>query len=69
MALLIDDAFLPATPTARPMSDDEFAAFCAEHPDLFFEMTADGEIIVMPPTFSLAGARSASICSQLGQWS
>ena len=35
------------------MTDDEFAAFCAEHPDLNFEMTADGELIVMAPTFPL----------------
>jgi hypothetical protein len=43
MAFVLDDAFLPATLTAHPMTDDEFAAFCAEHPDLFFEMTADGK--------------------------
>jgi len=36
MAFAIDKAFLSATLSARPMSDEEFAAFCAEHPDLFF---------------------------------
>jgi Uma2 family endonuclease len=68
MAFVIDDAFLPATLTAHPMTDDEFAEFCAEHPDLFFEMTAEGEIIVMPPTYSLTGARNAEISVQLGTW-
>jgi len=34
MAFVIDDAFLPATLTAHPMSGAEFSAFCAEHPDL-----------------------------------
>jgi len=34
MAFVIDDAFLPATLSAQPMTDKEFA-FCAEHPDLF----------------------------------
>ena len=38
------------------MTDEEFAQFCAEHPDLFFEMTAEGELIVMPPTFTLTGS-------------
>lgn len=68
MAFVIDDAFLPATLTAHPMTDDEFAGFCAEHPDLFFEMTAEGEIIVMPPTYSLTGARNAKITGQLYAW-
>lgn len=68
MALVIEDAFLPATLTSLPMTDEEFAAFCAEHPDLFFEMTAEGEIIVMPPTFSLTGAQNSEIISQLRNW-
>src|SRR5580700_993987 len=68
MAFMIDDAFLPATLTAPPMTDKEFAGFCAEHPDLFFEMTAEGEIVVMPPNFSLTGAQNLEICKQLGNW-
>jgi Uma2 family endonuclease len=68
MAFTIDEAFLPATLTAHPMTDAEFAEFCAEHPDLFFEMTAEGEIVVMPPNFSLTGARNLEICIQLGSW-
>jgi Uma2 family endonuclease len=68
MAFVIDDAFLPATLTAHPMTDQEFAAFCAEHPDLFFEMTAEGEIIVMPPTYSLTGARNFELAGQLRAW-
>jgi hypothetical protein len=31
MAFVIDDAFLPATLTAPPMTDEEFAEFRAEH--------------------------------------
>ena len=46
------------------MTDEEFAEFCAEHPDLFFEMTSEGEIIVMPPTYTLTGVRNLSIESQ-----
>jgi len=65
---MIDEALLPATLTAPPMTDQQFADFCAEHPDLFFEMTADGEILVMPPNFSLTGARNFAICMQLGHW-
>ncbi len=50
------------------MSDDEFAAFCAEHPDLNFEMTAEAELIVMAPTYSDTGGRNASITAQLFNW-
>jgi Uma2 family endonuclease len=68
MAFVLDDAFLPATLTAPPMTDEEFAVFCDEHPDLFFEMTAEGELIVMPPTYSLTGARNNQIGMQFGIW-
>ena len=69
MPFLINETYLPATLTADPMSDEEFAAFCAEHPDLNFEMTAEGELIVMAPTYSFTGARNSRICGQLDAWS
>ena len=68
MAFLIDEAFLPATLTAPPMTDEEFASFCAEHPDLSFETTSEGELIVMPLTYSLSGARNSEISAQLHIW-
>ena len=68
MPFLIEDAFLPATLTAPPMTDQQFADFCAEHPDLFFEMTAEGVIIIMPPNFSMTGVRNGEITGQLERW-
>jgi len=68
MALVIDDSFLPATLSAPPMTDDEFAAFCAEHPDLMFEMTAEGELLVMAPTSPMTGDRNAEFSWQLRSW-
>ena len=68
MTLALDDAFLPATLAGHPMSDDEFAAFCAEHPDLSFEMSAEGEIIVMPLTSFRTGVRNSKITRQLDVW-
>ena len=68
MPFLISDANLPATLTARPMTDEEFVAFCAEHPDLNIEMTADAELIVMPPTYSDTGASNSEVAVQLGTW-
>lgn len=68
MAFLIDEAYLPATLTVQPMTDQQFADFCGEHPDLFFEMTAEGELLIMPPNFSLAGFRNSAMVSQLDRW-
>jgi len=68
MALVIDDAYLPAVLNGHPMTDDEFAAFCAEHPDLEFEMTAQGEIIAMAPTHSFIGASNFEVAGELRAW-
>lgn len=68
MAFTIGEEFLPAVLRAHPMTDDEFAAFCSEHPDLFFEMTAEGDLIISPPAYSLTGARHNKILRQLEQW-
>jgi len=68
MALLIDESFLPAKLTAPPMNDEQFAAFCSEHPDLRFEITAQGEMLVMAPASLKTGARNARIVQQLANW-
>jgi Uma2 family endonuclease len=68
MAFTIDDTMLPARLTSHPMTDEEFAELCAEHPDLFLEMTAEGELIVMPATHTLTGARNIEILAQLRDW-
>ena len=68
MKFAIDDALLPATLTAHPMSDEEFMAFCQEHPDLNFEMSAEGELIVMAPTHSDTGACNQEVARQLATW-
>lgn len=68
MPFVISDANLPATLTAQPMTDEAFAAFCAEHPDLNFEMSAEGELIIMAPTHGDTGASNSEIGAQLGTW-
>jgi Uma2 family endonuclease len=68
MPLMIDETFLPATLTASPMSDEQFVEFCTQYADYNIEMTADGEILIMPPNYSLTGARNGEIGSQLRGW-
>ena len=50
------------------MSDEQFAEFCARYPDFFIEMTADGEILIMPPNHPLTGMRNTKIDAQLETW-
>jgi Uma2 family endonuclease len=68
MAFLVDEAYLPAILTVGPMTDEAFAQLCAEHPDLELELSADGELSVMPQTYTLTGARNNQISRQLGNW-
>ena len=69
MTFEIDTAFLPATLNCQPMTDEEFEEFCAEHPDLNFEMTEEGELIVMAPAHLDTGHRNLQIAKRLGIWS
>jgi Uma2 family endonuclease len=68
MRFVIDDAFLPVRLTAAPMTDHEFAEFCAQYPDYFIEMSADGELLIMAPNYSRTAAQCAEILRQLGNW-
>jgi hypothetical protein len=68
MAFLVDAAYLPAILTVGPITDEAFAQLCAEHPDLNFELSALGELIIMPPAYTWTGARSGEIMGQLHYW-
>jgi Uma2 family endonuclease len=69
MSLVIEESYLPATLTASLMTDEEFVQFCSGYPDYFIEMSAEGEILIMPPSDWLTSARIHKISQQLGNWS
>ena len=69
MSLVIEEAYLPATLTASLMTDEEFVEFCARYPDYFIEMSAEGEILIMPPSDWLTSAQIGEIFGQLRDWS
>lgn len=50
------------------MTDNEFFAFCQQHPELRIERTANHEIVIMSPTGSRSGKRNAQLIFQLGKW-
>jgi len=51
------------------LTDDAFYALCRANPDIQFERTAKGELIVMPPTGGETGNRSIELAFQLQAWS
>ncbi len=50
------------------MDDAKFEAFCQLNRDLRIEMTAEGDLIIMPPTFTRTGNRNSAINAQLYIW-
>jgi len=50
------------------MSDDEFMSFCAANEPLQFERDANGEIIVMSPTWTGGGRIESRVYLELGNW-
>ena len=53
----------------RHVTPEQFEQLCSEYDELRLELTSTGELIVMPPTGSLTGARNLELASQLRVWS
>ncbi|MDX1979576.1 MAG: Uma2 family endonuclease [Bryobacteraceae bacterium] len=62
---------LPAKLTLHPerrMSTDEFFDFCVANPNVRFELTSQGEIIIVPPSGGESSAQNLSAAAQLYFW-
>ena len=53
----------------RRMTPDQFYDFCAANPDLRIELTAEGEIVIIPLTGAETGYRNSELTAQLRNWS
>jgi Uma2 family endonuclease len=49
-------------------TEKAYANFCIANPDLRLERTAEGEIVIMPPTGGESSAREFEVARQLGNW-
>ncbi|MCS7080064.1 MAG: Uma2 family endonuclease [Chloracidobacterium sp.] len=49
-------------------TDEQFERLCRQNRDLRIEMTAEGDLILMPPTGWMTGDRNAEITMQLRLW-
>jgi len=56
------------SPLATKVSDDEFAELCRLNPELQFERTSEGELVVMSPTGGKTGRRNAWLIARVTNW-
>ncbi len=50
------------------LTDEAFYQLCRANPDVKFERSAQGELIIMPPTGGESGRRNADITTDLNLW-
>jgi Uma2 family endonuclease len=55
-------------PQRFTVTDEQFWDLARSNPELRMERTANGELIVMPPTGSEGGRRNAEITTDIGIW-
>jgi Uma2 family endonuclease len=55
-------------PLERPMTDEEFFAFCQLNRKLRIERTSDGEVVIMPPSGGESGRLNLRASARLCDW-
>jgi len=50
------------------LTDSEFVELCRQYEDYRLEVSADGELIIMPPAFSETSFQNGEISGQLRDW-
>jgi Uma2 family endonuclease len=53
---------------AITMTQDQFFDFCQQNPEMRFERTAEGELIIMAPSGGESGIQDLSVSAQLYVW-
>lgn len=56
------------TVRALSITDAEFERIVREDPELSFEQTSSGELVIVPPTGGTSGKKNLSLLSQFGNW-
>jgi Uma2 family endonuclease len=73
MQVTLPEQALPAKLTLNPKlrirDDDQYWEFCAANPDVRFERTAQGEIVIVPPVGGEGDYRNTGVSAQLYSWS
>lgn len=66
--VMVEESYLPISLSAPHLTDDEFRELCDKYSNYRIEYTADGDLIIMPPTDPETGARNAALTKRLGNW-
>jgi Uma2 family endonuclease len=59
---------LNVSETTLHVTSQQFDELCRKNPDLRLELTANEELIVMAPTFSISGQRNGELFGQVWYW-
>lgn len=54
--------------SAIDLTDEQFYQLCRNNPDLKFERTAQGELLIMPPTGGETGRHNSNLIIDIGIW-
>ena len=54
---------------SEKLTEKQFAALCRNNPDLKFEMSAAGELVIVPPTSPESGWRNSELTTDFTIWS
>lgn len=72
MSQLIEPESLPVPFTLNlktvQLSEEQFLRLCEENPELRLELTAQGELMIMPPTEIATGKRNSRLTRHLDIW-
>jgi Uma2 family endonuclease len=69
--VLTESGFAPLAVQLRPilsLSDDDFFELCQQNPDVRLELSAAGEVLIMPPAGGETGRRNLIIAGELHAW-
>ncbi len=56
-------------PASLRLNRKQFAEVCRLNREARFELSAEGDLLIMPPTGALTGVRNMRVSRQLSQWS
>jgi Uma2 family endonuclease len=59
---------LDVSETTLHVTPQQFDELCVKNPDLRLELTPNGELVVMAPTFSISGERNGELFYQVCHW-
>jgi Uma2 family endonuclease len=66
--VMVEETYLPLTLFAPNLTDDEFQKLCEQYSNYQLEYTAEGEVIIGPPTDPETSARNATLVWLLRTW-